>query len=85
MMSIDDDQERRSRSLAEALTTSLLRDVCPFLPAWSEPPSNADLITQAIADDVVGGRTHWLSLGYGTDMTTAPAQDFFTKMMRDQK
>lgn len=82
MSIFDDDDERRSRSLAEALTTSMLRDVLPFVPAWSGPPNNADLITQAIADDLVGSKPHWLSLGYGTDMTTAPSQDLFSEMLR---
>lgn len=81
-MSIHDDDERRSLSLADALTTSLLRDVCPFLPAWSDRPNNADLITQAIADDTVGVSPHWLSLGHGTDMTTACAQDLYVEMLR---
>lgn len=78
----NDDDERRSRSLAEALATSMLREVCPFLPAWSERPGNADLITQAIADDLVGSQPHFLSLGYGTDLATPASQDLFTEMLR---
>ncbi len=77
------DEERRSRSLADALTTSMWREMFPFLPAWSQPPNQADMLTQAIADDVVGSPPpHWLSLGYGTDMTTAPSQDLYGEMLR---
>lgn len=81
----DDEDERRSRSLADALTTSMFRDVFPFMPAWSDQPGNADLITQAIADDMVGSSPHWLSLGYGTDMTIAEAQDLYAEMVRRKK
>lgn len=79
-MNIDDDQ--RSRSLADALATSIWRDLFPFLPAWSQPPNQADLFTQAIADDVVGSSPHWLSLGYGTDMTSAQSQDLVGEAVR---
>lgn len=78
----DSHEDRRSRSLADALATSMLREVFPFLPAWTEPPNQADLLTQGIADDIVGNPPHWLSLGYGTDMTTAPSQDLYSGAMK---
>jgi|AGTN01.1.fsa_nt_gi hypothetical protein len=78
----DDDEERRSRSLADALATSMMRSVIPLMPAWSEQPGNADLITQAIADDAVGSPPHFPSFGNGTDIATPLSQDLFTEMLR---
>jgi len=83
MSIFDDDGERRSRSFAEALATSMIRRVCPLLPAWSDQPGNADLITQAIADDTVGDPPpHFPSFGNGTDIATPLSQDLFTEMLR---
>jgi hypothetical protein len=85
MSIFDDDGEQRNRSLADALATSLLRDVFPLMPAWSEQPGQADLLTQAITDDVVGTPPNWLSLGYGTDVATPTAQDLFDEAMRSKR
>lgn len=81
----DDDDERRSRSLADALSTSMMRSVCPLLPAWSGSPGTADLITQALADDAVDSPPHCPAFGYGTDIATPLAQDLFTEMLRRVK
>lgn len=79
----DDDCERRSRSFADALGVSLMRSVCPLLPAWSDQPGNADLITQAIADDTVGNPPpHFPSFGNGSDIATPLSQDLYTEMLR---
>lgn len=81
----NDDDERRSHSLADALSTSLWRNVFPMMPAFSEPPTIADQLTQAIADEVVDAPPHWLSLGYGTDIATAASQDLFNQALHKRK
>lgn len=85
MSIFDNDEERRNRSLADALSTSLWRNVFPMAPAFSEPPTLADQLTQSIADDVTGAPPHWLSLGYGTDMASASSQDLFNEALNKRK
>lgn len=82
-MSTFDDDEKRSRSLADALSTSMMRSMFPLLPAWSgKQPGIADLTTQAIADDTVGSPPHFPSFGNGSDIATPLSQDLFTEMLR---
>jgi len=84
-MSIFDDDERRGLSLADALSNSLWRDVFPMMPAFSEPPTIADQLTQSVADEIVDAPPHWLSLGYGTDIATPVSQDLFNEALHKRK
>ena len=84
-MSIFDDDERRGLSLADALSSSLWRDVFPMMPAFSEPPTMADQLTQSVADEIVDAPPHWLSLGYGTDIATPASQDLFNEALHKRK
>lgn len=84
-MSIFDDDERRGLSLADALSSSLWRDVFPMMPAFSEPPTMADQLTQSVADEIVDAPPHWLSLGYGTDLATPVSQDLFNEALHKRK